>query len=252
MNMLMAFLSVLSMLWLVSRLVSWLPVFYAREEAMWVEMVCRSADAHHDHERASLITPAPLALLRELFSAMPPLTLWTGIAMVGVVLLALLLLVFSGLPTSVSILWFFYGCVLIVLALVDAQTKLLPDILAIPMVWVGILIQLYPMTASVGLELAVIGAVSGYVPLWLLAQAFRQLRGRDGLGNGDLKLLAAMGAWSGPWVLPQVIFLAALLAILAFVVMRFRQGSTGIHEERPFGPWIVMAYLLSIVPPVVL
>lgn len=115
----------------------------------------------------------------------------------------------------------------------------------------GLACAAFPETATFGLELAVIGAVLGYVPLWLLAQAYRLIRGRDGLGMGDLKLLAAMGAWSGPWVLPQVIFVAALLAILGFLLerlLRHRRG--GLQEERPFGPWLILAYGLIVLAPI--
>ena len=150
-------------------------------------------------------------------------------------------------PGWPMVAWFVFSCSLITLALVDHQTKLLPDILTIPMLWLGLLMQLFPETASFGLEMAVIGAMLGYLPLWLLAQAYRLIRGRDGLGMGDLKLLAAMGAWSGPWVLPQVVFAAALFAIVWFVIQRVlsRRGAT-MQDEHPFGPWLILAYLLIV------
>lgn len=143
------------------------------------------------------------------------------------------------------VLWSTMGWGLLILASVDAKTKLLPDVLTLPLLWLGIVIQLFPETRTVGLELSVIGAVAGYLPLWLLAHLYKLIRGRDGLGMGDLKLLAAMGAWSGPFLLPQVLLLAALLAIAVFVLERvLRRSSTGIHEERPFGPAIVAAYFI--------
>lgn len=145
-------------------------------------------------------------------------------------------------------LWALWGIGLVVLAFVDARTKLLPDVLTLPLLWLGIVIQLFPETRTIGLELSVIGAVAGYLPLWLLAQAYRLIRGRDGLGMGDLKLLAAMGAWSGPLVLPQVLFLAALLAIAVYVIERLvRRSAGGFHEERPFGPAIVAAYFIVLI-----
>ena len=149
-------------------------------------------------------------------------------------------------PTNLQVfLWGIWGAGLVVLAFVDARTKLLPDALTLPLMWLGLVIQLFPETRTVGLEYAVIGAVAGYLPLWLLALAYRMVRGHDGLGMGDLKLLAAMGAWSGPWLLPHVLLFAALLAIIIFVVERLLRRSTdGIHEERPFGPSIVVAYLM--------
>ncbi len=145
-------------------------------------------------------------------------------------------------------LWALWGIGLVVLAFVDARTKLLPDVLTLPLLWLGLLIQLFPETRTVGLELSVVGTVTGYLPLWFLAQAYRLIRGRDGLGMGDLKLLAAMGAWSGPLVLPQVLLLAALLAIAVFVIERLvHRSAGGFHEERPFGPAIVAAYFIVLV-----
>ncbi len=148
----------------------------------------------------------------------------------------------TGIQTS---LWAIWGVGLVVLAFVDSRTKLLPDVLTLPLLWLGMIIQLFPEIRTVGLELSVIGAVMGYVPLWLFAHLYKLIRHRDGLGMGDLKLLAAMGAWSGPFVLPQVLLLAALLAIAVFVLERVcRRSSAGIHEERPFGPAIVAAYFI--------
>ena len=145
-------------------------------------------------------------------------------------------------------LWAIWSVVLVVLAFVDAQTKLLPDVLTLPLLWLGMVIQLFPETRTVGLELSVIGAVAGYLPLWLFAYLYKLIRSRDGLGMGDLKLLAAMGAWSGPFVLPQVLLLAALLAIAVFVLERLvHRSAAGFHEERPFGPAIVAAYFIVLV-----
>ena len=139
------------------------------------------------------------------------------------------------------------GAVLVLLALVDFQIRLLPDVLTLPLIWAGLLLQLIPSTTTVGLEMAVVGAVLGYLPLWLLAHAYRLIRGREGLGMGDLKLLAAMGAWSGPWVLPQVVLLGALLAIAAFVLRYLtHKQSASLHEERPFGPWLILAYIVTV------
>lgn len=143
------------------------------------------------------------------------------------------------------LLWVIWGIGLVVLAFVDAQTMILSDMLTLPLLGIGLLMQLWPESRSIGLEMSVFGVVVGFVPLWLLAQGYRLLRQREGIGLGDLKLLVAMGAWSGPLVLPQVLLLAALLAIAVFVLERFICNSgTGFHEERPFGPAIVAAYFI--------
>ncbi len=244
---LMALGVVCGAMWLVCRAAAWLPAYYGREEQAWIAAVqnaARESEIQHPEP------PRIGVLWREFFTAAPPLNRWTLIAVlvIGFVATRLWLNMPPGWPMAA---WFLYACGLILLALVDQQTKLLPDVLTIPLLWLGLLMQIFPETASFGLELAVIGAVLGYVPLWLLAQAYRLIRGRDGLGMGDLKLLAAMGAWSGPWVLPQVIFGAALLAILGFLLERLlRRRCGGLQEERPFGPWLILAYGLIVFTPI--
>lgn len=150
--------------------------------------------------------------------------------------------------TLLGLLWACFGAGLVMLALIDAKTKLLPDVLTLPLMWAGIVLQLFPETRTVGLEASVWGVVVGYLPLWVLAHLYWWLRHREGLGMGDLKLLAAMGAWSGPMILPGVIFLASLLAIAGVLLGRLFGGrSAGLTEEFPFGPWIILAYMLSVV-----
>lgn len=236
---------VIAAIWLVCRIVNWLPDHYAREEAAWLSALRAGSDDHG----APLPYEAPgtAVLWRDFFSAMPPLNRQTATALVGVLSVAVWVWWTQSalLPMFV---WFVFGSVLVTLALIDYQTKLLPDVLTQPMIWLGLLIQLLPDTRTVGLEWALIGATAGYLPLWLLAHAYRLLRGRDGLGMGDLKLLAAMGAWSGPAILPMVVIVASLLAILIFVASALRHRSPGgLHEERPFGPWIVLAYGIVLV-----
>lgn len=143
--------------------------------------------------------------------------------------------------------WIVFGGGLVALAVIDARTKFLPDALTLPLMWLGIAMQLFTQTHTIGLEASVWGVIAGYVPLWLLAHAYRLLRGRDGLGFGDLKLLAAMGAWSGAWVLPDVVFLASVLALAAVLLMRvIRKMSGDWHAEFPFGPWIIAAYMICL------
>ena len=222
------------------RLSEWLPQYFeAQESALIAEVL----EVH----AASSEKPQPEVIVTTAFWQ------WPSLSAVNAGAAACSLLVglgaFYAFPTYLqAILWSLWGMGLVVLAFVDARTKLLPDLLTFPLLWLGLVIQLFPETRTVGLEMAVIGAIAGYLPLWLLAQAYRLLRGRDGLGMGDLKLLAAMGAWSGPFVLPQIILLAALLAIAVFILERvLRRANGGIHEERPFGPAIVAAYFIVLV-----
>jgi prepilin signal peptidase PulO-like enzyme (type II secretory pathway) len=219
-------------------LLEWLPEHMEQQEA---EIVNEILSAHASGKDG--ISQAT-EIRSEKFWQLPKLTI-LSMACATCSLLAVSLAFYTGsiIIQSLHLAIWFVG--LVVLAFVDSRTKLLPDMLTLPLLWLGIVIQLFPETRTVGLELSVIGAVAGYLPLWLLAQAYRFIRGRDGLGMGDLKLLAAMGAWSGPFVLPQVLLLAALLAIAVFVLERvIRRSSAGFHDERPFGPAIVAAYFI--------
>jgi prepilin signal peptidase PulO-like enzyme (type II secretory pathway) len=216
----------------------WLPKHMEQQEAV---LIAEILDEHGSvrESRADETDLNPLS-----FWHLPKLSV-VNAGCVAFSLFAIAVAIQNGQSGIQTLLWALWGVALVVLAFVDARTKLLPDLLTLPFLWLGIVIQLFPETRTIGLELSVIGAVAGYLPLWLLAQAYRLIRGRDGLGMGDLKLLAAMGAWSGPLVLPQVLLLAALLAIAVFVIERFLSRSTGgVHEERPFGPAIVAAYFI--------
>ena len=245
MNLILLAVSVLILSWLVARTANWLPAHYAQEEAAWLSAI--RSHASDDIEGLDYQPLAGSALCRSLLAGMPPVNWLTLSGVLGVIGVAAWVWVTQAAPINMFC-WLIFGSGLVLLALIDLQIKLLPDALTFPLLWLGLAIQLLPETRTVGLEMAVIGAIAGYLPLWLLAHAYRLLRGRDGLGMGDLKLLAAMGAWSGPFVLPQIILLAALLAIAVFILERvLRRSNDGIHEERPFGPAIVAAYFIVLV-----
>ncbi len=226
--------------WCVSRAIHWLPTRLADEE----NFVIAETLSLQSCEKKPVLPHVLQAPLLSFFSGVPKCS-FKSFGYAGAATLVALW-VYSHLGLSWDFfLWTAFGWCLLVLAAVDFQTKLLPDILTLPLMWLGMVIQLWPETRTVGLELAVIGAVAGYLPLWFFAHLYKLIRGRDGLGMGDLKLLAAMGAWSGPFILPHVLLLAALLAIALFVFERvLRRSTAGIHEERPFGPAIVAAYFI--------
>jgi leader peptidase (prepilin peptidase)/N-methyltransferase len=221
--------------WCVSRLIVWYPEWLRFEEAHW-----RKAVLLEQAVDPSLTMPTALA--PEPFVRIPSLSKKSLVAVTLVTTIALWVL-WQYPETVVAMLWMINGWTLIALALIDYQTRLLPDMMTLPLLWLGLLIQLWPETSTVGLEMAVIGAVAGYLPLWLLAHVYRLIRQREGLGMGDLKLLAAMGAWSGPWLLPYVMLVAAILAITGVLVCRFlARRKIGIQEEFPFGPAMILAY----------
>lgn len=226
--------------WCVCQAIAWLPLRLAEDEAVAIyEVLAHQASTPSTSSSSPLKTPLVSFLLKR------PAANWFNVYYVSFAALIGVWAYLSNASSWLFFLWTIFGWGLLILAAVDARTKLLPDMLTLPLLWIGLLIQLWPETRSVGLEYSLLGVVAGYVPLWLLAQAYRLLRGRDGLGMGDMKLLAAMGAWSGPWVLPHVLLLAAVLAIAVFALERFVcRSAAGIHEERPFGPAIVAAYFI--------
>jgi len=132
---------------------------------------------------------------------------------------------------------------LIALAFIDARTQLLPDSITLPLLWAGLLLNLG--STFVPLSDAVIGAVAGYLFLWLVYWIFRLVRGKEGMGYGDFKLLAALGAWFGWQALPQLILLSAgagaVLGLLAMARGRLKRDQT-----LPFGPYLAIAGMISL------
>ncbi|MDQ7017841.1 MAG: A24 family peptidase [Robiginitomaculum sp.] len=132
-----------------------------------------------------------------------------------------------------------FGMVLLFIALVDYRTRLIPDGASFFLIGSGPLIM-YLLHGDKGLKTSLAGAIIGYGIFWLVAFAYRHLRGREGLGMGDAKLLAGGGAWMGPFALPWIVLLAASTAIVGLLV-----GSKGksLHRETelPFGPALALA-----------
>lgn len=151
-----------------------------------------------------------------------------------------------GWSLTTGILLLFSWC-LILLAVIDLEHFLLPDELTGPLLWAALLVSLTPAHRP-DTGQAVVAAVLGYLLLWSVNLGYRRLRGRDGMGAGDFKLLAALGAWTGPWALPLILLLASASA-LAFAV------SVGLISRKPqdavaFGPHLALAGwgLLCVVP----
>ncbi len=138
-------------------------------------------------------------------------------------------------PTLAALL--FTWC-LICLALIDFDTQYLPDSITLPLLWLGLFASLSPL--FIDLRAAVIGAMAGYLSLWLVYHAFKLITGKEGMGYGDFKLLAALGAWLGWQALPTVIFFSALVGAvvgISLIVIRGRDRSHPI----PFGPFLAAA-----------
>jgi leader peptidase (prepilin peptidase) / N-methyltransferase len=137
----------------------------------------------------------------------------------------------------------FLSLVLLVLALIDFDTQLLPDSLTLPLLWIGLLLNL--STTFAPISAAVIGAVAGYLALWSIYWLFKILTGKEGMGYGDFKLLAALGAWFGWQALPGILFLSALVgAVLGILLITVAKRSR--EAPMPFGPYLAGAGLLSL------
>ncbi len=127
---------------------------------------------------------------------------------------------------------------LIALSVIDLETQLLPDQITLPLTWLGLLVNL--AGAFVDYRASLLGAVAGYLSLWSLYHVFRLLTGKEGMGYGDFKLLAAIGAWAGWAALPVTIVLSsvtgALVGVLMIVARRHEKG-----HPMPFGPFLAVA-----------
>jgi leader peptidase (prepilin peptidase)/N-methyltransferase len=127
---------------------------------------------------------------------------------------------------------------LIALTCIDLDTLLLPDSITLPLLWAGLLCNVFGTFAD--LHSAVVGAASGYLSLWLVYWGFKLTTGKEGMGYGDFKLLAALGAWFGWQMLPLTILLSSLLGAvvgIAMIVVAKRGRSVPI----PFGPYLAAA-----------
>jgi len=127
---------------------------------------------------------------------------------------------------------------LLALTMIDADTQLLPDQITLPLVWLGLLLNLGGL--FVPLADAVIGAAAGYLLLWSAYWLFKLVRGKEGMGYGDFKLMAALGAWFGWQALPSLVLLSSVVGVVFGVanIMLRRQGR---DTPFPFGPFIAGA-----------
>lgn len=133
---------------------------------------------------------------------------------------------------------------LIAAAFIDLDTMYLPDNITLPLLWAGLAANL--AETFVPLETAVIGAIAGYLSLWSIYWAFKLFTGKEGMGYGDFKLLAALGAWMGWSVLPGAILLSSVVGAIIGVTLIVTRG----HERQipiPFGPYIAAAGWLCLI-----
>ena len=131
---------------------------------------------------------------------------------------------------------------LIALTMIDVDTQLLPDSITLPLLWIGLLANI-PGTFTT-LNSAVIGAVAGYLSLWSVYWLFKLVTGKEGMGFGDFKLLAAIGAWLGWKLLPMVILLSSLVGAVVGILLIVSQRQ-GRNVPIPFGPYLAAAGLIA-------
>lgn len=131
---------------------------------------------------------------------------------------------------------------LITLSMIDFDVQLLPDSITLPFLWLGLLLSLSPY--FVDPRSAIIGAAAGYLSLWSVYQLFKRLTGKEGMGYGDFKLLAMLGAWLGWQALPQIVLLSALVGAIVGVSLILLRGRDK-NIPIPFGPYLAAAGWIS-------
>lgn len=168
----------------------------------------------------------------------PAVELLTGV-------LGVLLAIKFGVSTQfLALLLFTY--VAIALTGIDYDTQLLPDNLVLPLLWLGLLLNTQSLFVS--LQDAVVGAAIGYGFLWSVFWLFKIVTGKEGMGYGDFKLMAAFGAWFGWQVLPNIVLLSSLVgALFGISLMLLKKMDK--DKPMPFGPFIIVAGWLTVIYP---
>ncbi len=133
---------------------------------------------------------------------------------------------------------------LISLTLIDLDTYLLPDDITLPLVWLGLIANSFGLFTSLSSSLW--GAVFGYLSLWSVYKLFKLITGKEGMGYGDFKLLAALGAWMGWQVLPQIILLSSLVGAVIGISLMIIKGRDK-NIPIPFGPYLAIAGWIAFV-----
>jgi leader peptidase (prepilin peptidase)/N-methyltransferase len=145
--------------------------------------------------------------------------------------------------TSTTLFAWIFSFALISLTFIDFDTQLLPDDITLPLLWLGLLFNLN--NGFTDLHSAVIGTIAGYLILWSIYWAFKLITGKEGMGYGDFKLLAAIGAWFGWQLLPAVILLSSALgAVIGISLIVFTKR--GRETPMPFGPFLAIGGIAAL------
>jgi leader peptidase (prepilin peptidase) / N-methyltransferase len=141
--------------------------------------------------------------------------------------------------TPTGLAWCAFSATLLSLSMIDWDTTLLPDDMTLPLLWAGLLLSALKVT-NVSLESSVWGAAAGYFSLWLIYWVFKLITGKEGMGYGDFKLFAALGAWFGWQALVPIILMASVIGAVIGIALKF---SSKLREDGyiPFGPFLGLA-----------
>lgn len=141
--------------------------------------------------------------------------------------------------TATGLAWCGFSATLLSLSMIDWDTTLLPDDMTLPLLWAGLLLAALKVT-NVSLESATWGAAAGYFSLWLIYWIFKLITGKEGMGYGDFKLFAALGAWFGWQALIPIILMASVIGAIVGIALKF---SSKLREGGyiPFGPFLGLA-----------
>ena len=138
--------------------------------------------------------------------------------------------------------------VLAYLAYIDLRTFRLPDLITLPLIAVGLCFNSFSNLQLVGSQESILGALLGYLLLWLLNRLYRFIKKQDGIGMGDAKLLAVLGAWLGWHALPGILFIASVLGIIGGILwLRLNKKNHG--SPFPFGPFLIFAGIIELLWP---
>ena len=162
-------------------------------------------------------------------------------------ILSALMTVMIGLTYGVTLqtlIFCLFGWSLLALTMIDYDTQLLPDDITLPLLWAGLIVNSFELVVT--LEQALWGAIAGYLSLWSVYWIFKLVTGKEGMGYGDFKLLAALGAWLGWMKLPLIILLSSLVGTIAAILLIVSK-----RQERsnpiPFGPYLAIAGFVALI-----
>jgi leader peptidase (prepilin peptidase)/N-methyltransferase len=141
--------------------------------------------------------------------------------------------------------------VLVAISMIDADTQLIPDSIVLPLMWLGLAMSLFHSvtganTLFIAPSEAIVGAMAGYLTLWSVFWLFKLVTGKDGMGYGDFKLLAALGAWLGWQALPMVIMMSAVVGVVVNVTLIVARGKDR-SIPIPFGPYLAAAGWITMI-----